>query len=284
MNDDASLTLVADIGQFNLANPIADVTDGGQVDIEVGGNPYAMIVRDGAFLVTDGNQNQVMRATLDGDVSRIMEFSGHPVATGIASQSGGPLYVSTFGQFPFSADDGRVFQIGYPTGIVSEVASGFSSVTDVEFGPGGQLYALNFGNQASSPDAPVPWDVYTGKILRVNSDGTMTPIVDGLNLATALIFHGDTAYVSNNGVTIPGVFDGGIVKIENFSSLAPEPAPAPTTAPPAPVPTKPAGTIRPPDTGMGTGADGSSAALWAALLAAVAGAVCLSGVTVFTRK
>jgi|CXWL01.1.fsa_nt_gi hypothetical protein len=287
VNDDGSVALVADIGQFNLTHPIADVTNAGQADIEIGGNPYAMIVRDGAFLVTDGNQNQVMKVSADGTITRIAEFSGHPVTTGIAS-NGGPLFVGGFGQFPFAPAEGNVYQVGYQGGSIAEIADGFSGVTDVEFGPGGLLYALTFADQASSPDAPIPFDVFTGKILRVNNDGTMPPIVDGLNLATGLIFHGDTAYVSNNGVSIPGVFDGEIVKIENFSALVPAPVPAPTTAPPpppAPVPTKPVGAIRPPDTGMGPGtAESGSATLWIAALVALAGAACVGGAAVATKR
>jgi hypothetical protein len=259
VNNNGSVDLVADIGAFNLENPIADLVAGTQADIEVGGNPYAMIVRDGAFLVTDGNQNQVMKATTDGTISRIADFRGHPVATGIAS-NGGPLIVGGLGQFPFTPADGNVYQVGYPSGNIAEIADGYSSVTDVEFGPGGQLYALTFGDQASSPDAPAPWDFYTGKILRVDSDGTQTPVVDGLNLSAFLIFNGDTAYVSNNSVTIPGVFDGEIVKIEGFSSLAPlGPRPEPTVEgnrPPSATPTKAAGVILPPDTGEHDGAPG----------------------------
>ncbi|MBI5288994.1 MAG: ScyD/ScyE family protein, partial [Chloroflexi bacterium] len=284
---DGSIHLIADIGQFNLDNPIADVTSGAQLDIEIGGNPYSMIVRDGAFLVVDGNQNQVIRVTADGDISRLAEFSGHPVSTGIASQAGGPLYVGGLGQFPFTAEDGNVYRIGFPTGNITEIADGFSSVTDVEFGPGGQLYALTFGDQAADPSM-IPWDVFSGKILKVNGDGTMSPVVDGLNLTTSLIFVGDTAYVSNNGVSIPGVFDGEIVKIENFSSLEPQapPAPAPTTAPPAPAPTRPTGVITAPDTGTGTGTagDDNSSLLWLVLLVGAAGIACTGAAAAVTRR
>jgi hypothetical protein len=274
-----SATLVADIGAYNIANPVNDVASGTQLDIEPGGNPYSLTVRDGVFYVVDGNQNQVMQITADGTISRLTEFPGHPVTTGIAQQgNSGPFYVSTLGQFPFSADAGTVVRVGVPTGNRTKVAGGVSSLTDVEFGPGGQLYAVSFGDQATDLGAPAPWNFFSGKILKVNtSTGEMTPVVTGFMFPTSLIFVGDTAYVSNGGVSIPGLVDGEIWKIENFSSVqppAPEPTAAPTQAAPTATPTGGTGTISGPNTGNG-GMDPlapEARPAWIALALAVAAA------------
>jgi hypothetical protein len=236
VEDDGTTTLVADIGQFNIDNPVDAITSGTQQDIEVGGNPYSMAVRDGAFWVVDGNHNRLMRVQTNGTVEEITEFPNHPVSTGIATQNTGPVYVAYLGAFPFAPEDGRVV-----------------SVTDVEFGPGGRLYALSFGAQATSPDAPAPWEFGTGTILRVESNGTLTPLVTGLTFSTGLIFSGNTAFVTSGGITIPGVLDGEIWRIDNFTSIQPlqqepTPAPQPTTAP-----TQPSGPISAPDTGTGPG-------------------------------
>lgn len=275
VEDDGTTTLVADIGQFNIDNPTEAITSGVQPDVEVGGNPYSMVVRDGAFWVVDGNHNRLMRVQTDGTVEEITEFPNHPVSTGIATQSSGPIYVAYLGVFPFAPEDGKVVSVGVPSGNITEVASGVSSLTDVEFGPGGRLYALSFGAQASSPDAPAPWDFGTGTILRVESNGTLTPLVTGLTFSTGLIFSGDTAFVTSGGITIPGVLDGEIWRIDNFSSIQPlaqepTPAPQPTTAP-----TQPSGPITAPDTGTGGGAASAGGA--AAILAAVAVAMALAG-------
>jgi sugar lactone lactonase YvrE len=272
VNSDGTTTLVANIGKFNIDNPVDDITTGGQQDIEVGGNPYSMTVRDGKFLVVDGNQNQVMQISTDGTITRLAQFHGHPVTTGIASQSSGPLYVTSLGQFPFSASDGDVWQVGYPSGNVTKIASGFSSMTDVEYGPGGQLYALNFGDAASDPNAPAPWDFGSGKVFKLDAaTGTLTPIVTGFSFTTSIIFSGDTAYVANNGVTIPGLNDGEIWKIEGISSIAPLPTQPATTPTAAPAPTQapvasPTRTgVTAPDTGTGGNADGASALTWLVL-------------------
>jgi len=276
VNSNGTIKLVADIGTFNIDHPIDDVKNKVQHDIEAGGNPYSMTVRDGKFLVADGNQNQVMQIATSGVITRLAEFHGHPVATGIATAATGPIYVTTLGQFPFSPSDGAVYQIGYPTGSITKVASGFSSMTDVEIGPGGQLYALNFGDQAadmSDPNAP-PWQFGSGKVFKLDAAaGTLTPIVTGFSFTTSLIFSGNTAYVANNGVTIPGLNDGEIWKIDNVSSLAALPAPEPTkaAAPPTPTPT-PRSVIAAPNTGTGGAAGTHGSWLPALLMLGIAGA------------
>jgi hypothetical protein len=272
VNDDGSTELVADIGQFNFDNPVADILPGGgQADIEPGGNPYAMAVRDGAFYVTDGNQNQLMRADLDGTVTRVAEFSGHPVTTGIATQESGPLYVTNLGVFPFAPEDGTVYRVGIPSGSTTEIASGVSSMIDVEFGPGAQLYAMNFADQDTTFASGGPFMPFTATIFRMSTEGDLTPIVTGLTFATAIVFAGDTAYISNNGLSVPGVFEGEIWKIEGVSLLSgiDTPAPEPTSAPVATAPV-PTGPITAPDTGFGP--DGSGGTPWGVLVLALAGA------------
>ena len=286
VNDDGSTALVANIGKFTDDNPVEDVTAARQQDVEPGGNVYAMVVRDGAFYVTDGNQNQLMRVELDGTITRIAEFDNHPVTTGLATQASGPMYVANLGAFPFAPEDGTVYRIGLPTGSTTEIASGVSALTDVEFGPGGTLYALSFASQDADFSSGSPFEPFSGGIARVDADGTLTPLVTGLNFATALIFDGDTAYVANNGNSIAARAEGEIVQIENFSSLeplAPAPAPQPRAAP-APAPATPVGVITAPDTGTGDGTARDGMTLWFAIALGVAGAVAAGASVVVARR
>jgi hypothetical protein len=285
VNDDGSTELLADIGAFNVDNPVADIQEGGpQADIEPGGNPYAMAVRGGDFYVTDGNQNQLLQIETDGTITRVAEFSGHPVTTGIAISDSGPAYVANLGVFPFAPEDGTIYEVGLPSGTATELASGISSMTDVEFGPSGVLYALNFGDQAAAPDGP-PWDPFTGKLIRVSEDGTMVPVVSGFTFTTSVVFDGDTAYVANNGLSIPGAVEGEIWKVEGVSLLSgiDTPAPEPTTAPPVASPTVPTGPIAPPNTGSGPAAADGNAWAFAALAIAL-GIGALTGAAVLRRE
>ena len=281
VEDDGTATLVADIGQFNIDNPVDSITSGAQPDVEPGGNPYSMMVRDDVFYVVDGNHNRLIRATTTGEVSEIVEFPDHPVSTGITQSSDtSPFTVSYFGAAPFLPEDGRIVTAALPSGPVTEVTRGESMLTDVEYGPGGQLYALQFNDSVEAgADLFAP---FTGKILKVNSDGSMSPVVIGLTFTTGMHFDGDTAYVANDGLNALGT--GQVWRIDNFSSVTP-PAPTPTAIatapPPAPTPT-PSG-ITAPDTG--TGADGGGASsTWLYALLAAGAAIALAGATVRARS
>jgi len=274
--------LVADIGQFNIDNPVADVTDKVQMDVEPGGNPYSMLVRGGDFYVVDGNQNQVMKATTGGQVTRIAEIPGHLITTGITFRpSGGPFFVSTFGAFPFAPADGRVIQVGQ-SGGATEIARGVSMLTDIEAAPSGQLYVLQFDEQPSAP-GPIPFALFTGKVLKLNDDGSMTPLVTDFNFATSMVFDGDTLYVVNNGVSL--LAPGEVWQIKNFSTIAPQAVPttAPTQAA-APTATPRAGTIGGPDTGSGGYAGAQGDAHFGLVALALLAAAGLSGAGVVVAR
>jgi hypothetical protein len=284
VDNDGDLDLIADIGAFNKANPVDAITSGTQVDVEPGGNPYSMQVRNGVFYVIDGNHNRMLRVTTGGAVSEVVEFPNHPVSTGIDFATDGTAYVSYLGQGPFPPEQGKVVTVNINSGAIvdADVASGASMLTAVEFGPGNQLYALQF-NDTTAGEFPA-FGPFSGSIRRVNADGTMTPVVVGLSFATFLIFDGDTAYVSNWGVTD----DGQILEIENFSSVQP-PAPTPTTAAPtataaAPVATPTRSGIVAPDTGDGGASSGGGLALPLALMALLGGGLAVAGLRLATRR
>ena len=278
VEDDGDLDLVADIGEFNKDNPVEAITSGSQVDIEVGGNPYAMITRGDVFYVSDGNHNRLLRVSTGGDISEITEFPDHPVSTGIASTDSGPFYVGYLGRAPFLPADGKVVSVDASSGAITEIASGEPMITGVQQAADGSLYALQFNDTEDAGEAF--FAPGTGKVLTVNDDGTMSPLITGLSFATFMEFDGDTLYIANAGIT-PG---GQIIKVENFSTVEPpaEPTPAPTTAPPAPTAT-PAGGVTAPDTGAGS-AGGSSVLPMAALLAIGAIVLLSGGAALVTRR
>ncbi len=166
-----SLTVVADIGAFNLANQ----PSGFDIAVRTG-LQYALQTYRGRFLVTDGHLNRVLQVTLDGEVTVLIQFD-NIVPTGLAVR-GNTVYMAEAGPVPHLPQDGKVVSFEPKSPSAAVVASGAPLLVDVEFGPGNSLYAL----------------------VKVNGDGTFTDVFHPLNQPTSLEFIGNTAYV----VTLTG--------------------------------------------------------------------------------
>jgi hypothetical protein len=187
-----SFTVIADLGAFSINNPSKS-----EVFIP-SGVQYAMEVFDGGFLVTDGHHNRVLRVTLDGEVSEMIAFDDI-VPTGLAVW-GNTVYMAEAGPNPHLPETGKIVTFGPGMSTATEVASGAPLLVDVEYGRGGNLYALSQGHFQEGNEDGSPADPNTGALVEANSDGTFTVITDGLNQPTSLEFIGNTAYV----VTLTG--------------------------------------------------------------------------------
>jgi hypothetical protein len=183
-----SFTLVADIGEFNLANPPPTPF------VVPTGLQYALQSYRGGFLVTDGHLNRVLRVTLDGEVSILIAFD-NIVPTGLEVR-GNTVYMAEAGPVPELPQDGKVVSFGPRSPTATVVASGAPILVDVEFGSGNLLYALSQGAW-SGGDPGSPALPNTGALVKVNGDGTFTVITEPLDRPTSLEFIGNTAYVVN---------------------------------------------------------------------------------------
>ena len=181
-----SFTVVADIGEFSLANPPNTsffVPTGVQ---------YALETYRGGFLVTDGHHNRVLRVTLDGEITELIAFD-NIVPTGLAV-SGNTVYMSEAGPVPHLPENGKVVSFSPKSPSATEVASGARLLVDVEFGRGRKLYALSQGIWDGAGEGS-PAQPNTGALVEVNGNGTLTVLLDGLDRPTSLEFIGNTAYV-----------------------------------------------------------------------------------------
>ena len=186
-----SVTVVADIGAFSIANPPA-------TDFFVpSGVQYALQAYRGRLLVTDGHHNRVLRVTRHGQITELRAF-GNIVPTGLEVR-GRTIYMAQAGPVPHLPEDGKVVAFRPTSATVREVAAGSRLLVDVEFGRGGRLYALSQGdflpgNPEGSPALP-----NTGALVKVRRDGTLAVVAEGLNQPTSLEFIGKTAYVVTLG-------------------------------------------------------------------------------------
>ena len=188
---DGSFTLVADIGGWSVDNPPEPAFF---VDTGV---QYAMERYHGGFLVTDGHHNRVLWVERNGSINEVATF-GNVVPTGLEVTKG-RVFITEAGPIPHEPEDGKVLALRRRSDP-REVASGASMLIDVERGPHGKLYALSQGQWdgvgEGSPALP-----NTGRLVIVERDGDLTPVVDRrgrelvLDRPTSMEFVGNTAYV-----------------------------------------------------------------------------------------
>ena len=196
-----SFTVVADIGAWSLANPP-------ETDFFLSrGVQFALQATRSGFLVTDGHHNRLLKVSRSGEISEVATF-GNTVPTGLAVD-GRTVYLAEAGPVPHLPETGRILALSPRSPEPRVVAGGYSLMIDVEFGRCDVLYGLSQGDSPGDvPDgSPALGD--SGELLRVNRDGTMTPVVSALDLPTSLEFVRDTALV----VTL----NGEVWRVDNVS-------------------------------------------------------------------
>jgi hypothetical protein len=182
-------TAIADIGQWSIDNPP------GTAFFVPSGVQYALQKFRGGFLVTDGHHNRVLRVTRGGEISELIAF-GNIVPTGLEVH-GRTIYMGQAGPIPHLPQNGKVVRFT-PGSAATDVAAGASLIVDVEFGPGHRLYALSQGIW-DLPQIPenegAPASANTGRLVRVEKDGTFASVVEGLDRPTSVEFIGKTVFV-----------------------------------------------------------------------------------------
>jgi hypothetical protein len=182
-------TIIADLGAYSIAHPPSTPF------FTPSGLQFALQPYRGGFLVSDGHLNRVLRVRLDGQISQLITF-GDIVPTGLAVRHK-TVYLAEAGPVPHLPETGKVVRFpGARSPIAETVASGAPLLVDVEFGPGGALYALSQGHFTPGHDPGSPADPDTGAVERVNDDGTMTPLATGLDRPTSIDISGSYAYIT----------------------------------------------------------------------------------------
>lgn len=204
---DGDVERIVDIAEHEASkNP-----DGGHVD----SNPFSLVADDDEFYVVDAGGNSFLEVEADLDVETVAVFpdvlaSTPPtptdaVPTYVRLGPDGDFYIGQLTGFPFPKGLASVWRVdpGDPPAIV---ASGFTNIMGVAFGPDDSLYVLEMAHEGLASG-----DV-TSALYRIAPDGTRTRIItQGLAAATGLAVGPDgTIYVSNLGVVPNG---GEVVQI-----------------------------------------------------------------------
>ena len=204
INSNGTHTVIADIGAWQVTHPAANPG----ADFEPEGNPFTMIVVNNDFYVVEANQGQLLKATLGGTVSRVVDLSasqGHLVPT-VTDFYEGNFYLGNLGTFPLVQNSSNIYKIT-PAGQVSVAARGFTAIIGLVIDKKGRMYVLEM--VVGSP-FPRPG---TGRIVRVNVNGSKDVIATGLSNPTSMTMGpDDNLYVSNWGFGAgPGA--GQVVKV-----------------------------------------------------------------------
>ena len=237
-----SWTSVADLANYELANnpdgadvssnPLGFIIDGNKlVVVDAGANDLLSVNADKSnlqaivafpqdiltnpvFPPSDTPSNEPAQVPSQGEVVR-SQFPTQAVPSNVAKGPDGAYYVSQFTGFPFPEGGAKIYRVG-TDGKASVFADGFTQLTDLEFDPAGNLYALQYANQSA-------WKGnFDGSVIKIATDGTRTTLLsgNGLESPSALTIGADGAvYVTNRGDR-PGL--GQVLRIENIKSI-PEP-------------------------------------------------------------
>lgn len=181
-------------------------------------HPYGLSVGpEGWLWVADAAANDVVRVDpASGEIEVVAVFTeglpggfpnpnrdgaveADPVPTAVVPTGDGSAYVSFLSGAPFTPGTAKVVLVS-SEGEVSDFATGLTTLTDLQLGPDGQFYAVQFaiwGEQGPTPNS--------GAIVRVKPGADSEMVWPELPFPTSIAFDDEgNAYVTVNGVGAPG--------------------------------------------------------------------------------
>jgi hypothetical protein len=163
-------------------------------------NPYGVLALPSVRIVADAGANAVLSIVPSGLVNTLAVFPSRPnratdsVPTAIAIGPDGAYYVGELSGVPFAAGVANVYRVA-PGQAPQVFRSGFTTVTDIDFGPDGSLYVVEHSTGPQFFALP-------GDIVRIRPDGTRTVLVANLNRPTSLVVDSTgSVYYTNRGIT-----------------------------------------------------------------------------------
>jgi sugar lactone lactonase YvrE len=176
ISPNGNVEVVADIGAYQVTHPDEDDLDQPPNPSESNPNGLALLP-GGNVLVADAAANDLLRVDVHGQITTVAHFKpefvtwalpfGPPIGTTVPAEAvptavavgpDGAYYVSELTGFPFTKGAARIWRIApgsveavcdpvAPSGGCSSVATGFSSVISLTFGPDGTMYVLELAKE-----------------------------------------------------------------------------------------------------------------------------------------
>ncbi len=193
--------------------------DGGELD----SNAQSVAFGPGGAAVVDAGANSLLFVTPQGQVSTLAAFGERqmpappafnmPAGTMLPMQSvpmsvayrDGAYYVAELTGRPFTQGSARIFKV-VPGQEPTVYAEGLTTVVDIAFGPGGDLYALEFTHTSMfGPTRGV------GALMRIKKGGGAPELIlDNVDHPGGIAIRGRNAFITTGSVRPT---DGAVVKV-----------------------------------------------------------------------
>jgi hypothetical protein len=203
--------LLEDLGQSEAVNnPTGD---------EVDSTPYGIRALPGKRVVADAGANVLLEVRENGAIKALATFAdrmvdappflGLPpgtkipmdtVPTSVAVAPDGSYYVGQLTGFPFPVGAANIYRVPAGGGPAQVVATGFTHIVDLTFGPDGSLYVVEIAKNGLL--AAFDTNDWTGALIRIAPNGTRTELVPGVLTAPGGVAVGSDGalYVTNNSI------------------------------------------------------------------------------------
>lgn len=205
---------VVDLYGYELAND----TDG-TLELLSNGNSIEFYPDSKVALITDSGANAVFRKAENGDINPVLVWEDNPVPTGLDFSDDGTIYAVGFlSGYPFAEGSARVDVYNAQTHDLLISYGGLTTVTDVLIEPDGTILAVEYAVFNIDLGG---WVRDSGRIIAISPDGTVTPVLSGLNFPYSISKNpiDGTYAISTNAV---GDFGTGQVILMSISQPSPE--------------------------------------------------------------
>lgn len=198
VNPDGTWEKAADVSAFVRANPVeSEPACGPDGDCEPDGVPHSLLAHGHYLYVVETNHNSVLRVDpRNGSISRVLDLSVQDPAPIVLARKGNTFQLGGF--------DGLIQTFGHDFAEIQTFDEGFGPIVELEFA-NGRLHVLEtFG-------VDTPWTPETGRVIRLETDGTRTTIADGLDFPMGMaqgpggdLYVSTKSYGQGEGVTGAG--------------------------------------------------------------------------------
>jgi len=191
-----------------------DISDAGEIYVaDAGGTTiYSIDAASGEFelFAVLPNLTDLTGATPTAEEEAMQPGPRQPVPVSVVIDEGGSINVGLLSEFW----DGPNILAYAPDATYTEGVSGLSTIVSMALGPDGLMYASQLTADLSG-EAPTP-----GNVFRINADGTLEPVVEGLFFPHGIAFDADgNLYVTVNSIiSAPDAPLGQVLRIDGIAT------------------------------------------------------------------